>query len=259
MFRFFKKKKNEVKETIKEEVVMQPSDTAIKLNLSKEESLNLLDLRKTTVANICESIPDLQNMRARVALVLDFSGSMENMFEDGTVQAAIERIMPIASQFDDDGELDLWIFSNGFNRLESVNMDNFYGMAERIYNKYDMGGTRYSPVMKDVLDKYIKEDPDYLPAYIFFLTDGDNFDKFETELLIKNNCEKPVFWQFIGLGTDDMSFLEALDDMEGRTIDNVDFFRLSKPNHISDENLYAKIFDEYPSWVKEVRKKGIIK
>lgn len=259
MFGFFKKKKNEVKETIKEEVVMQPADTAIKLNLSKEESLNLLDLRKTTVANICENIPDLQNMRARVALVLDFSGSMDTMFKDGTVQAAIERIMPIASQFDDDGELDLWIFSNGFNRLESVNMDNFYGMAERIYKKYDMGGTRYAPVMKDVLTKYTKEDPNYLPAYIFFLTDGDNFDKFETELLIKNNCEKPIFWQFIGLGTDSMSFLENLDDMEGRTIDSVDFFRLAKPNHISDKDLYSKIFDEYPNWVKEVRKRGIIK
>lgn len=257
MFKFFKKKK--AKETIKEEVVIQPSDTAIKLNLSKEESLNLLDLRKTTVANICESIPDLQNMRARVALVLDYSGSMEEMFEDGTVQAAIERIMPIASQFDDDGELDLWIFSNDFNRLESVNMNNFYGMAKKIYEEYSMGGTNYCPVMRDVVRKYTEEDRSYLPAYVFFLTDGDNFDKFETELLIKNNCEQPVFWQFIGLGTDDMSFLETLDDMEGRTIDNVDFFRLSKPNHITDEDLYSKIFDEYPNWVKEVREKGIIK
>ena len=56
-----------------------------------------------------------------------------------------------------------------------------------------------------------------------------------------------------------MSFLEALDDMEGRTIDNVDFFRLAKPNHITDEDLYSKIFDEYPNWVKEVREKGRIK
>ena len=260
MFGFFKKKKNnEVKEAIKEEVVMQPSDTAIKLNLSKEESLNLLDLRKTTVANICESIPDLQNMRARVALVLDFSGSMDHMFEDGTVQAAIERIMPIASQFDDDGELDLWIFSNGFNRLESVNMNNFYGIANRIYREYDMGGTRYSPVMKDVLKKYTEEDPNYLPAYVFFLTDGDNFDKSESEKLIKETCKEPIFWQFIGLGTDNMSFLERLDDMKGRSVDNADFFRLAKPNHITDEDLYAKIFDEYPNWVKEVREKRIIK
>lgn len=256
MFGFLKKKKKEV---IKEEVVIQPSNTAIKLNLSKEESLNLLDLRKTTVANICESIPDLQNIKARVALVLDFSGSMENMFRDGTVQAAIERIMPIASQFDDDGELDLWIFSNGFNRLESVNIDNFYGIAKKIYSKYTMGGTRYSPVMKDVLDKYTKEDPNKLPAYIFFLTDGDNFDKLDTESLIVKNCEQPIFWQFIGLGKDDMSFLENLDDMKGRSIDNADFFRLEKPNNISDEDLYAKIFSEYPEWVKEVKEKGIIK
>lgn len=56
-----------------------------------------------------------------------------------------------------------------------------------------------------------------------------------------------------------MDFLKKLDDMGGRSIDNVDFFRLPKPNHISDEDLYAKIFDEYPEWVKVVRKKGIIK
>lgn len=257
MFRFFKKKK--AKETIKEEVVIQPSDTAIKLNLSKEESLNLLDLRKTTVANICESIPDLQNMRARVALVLDFSGSMGSMYKDGTVQAAIERIMPIASQFDDDGELDLWIFENSYRRLESVNMNNFYGMAKKIYEEYSMGGTNYCPVMRDVVRKYTEEDRSYLPAYVFFLTDGDNSDKSTTQNLIKTTCKEPIFWQFIGLGTDSMKFLEKLDDMKGRSIDNADFFRLPKPNHISDEDLYAKIFNEYPEWVKTVRQKGIIK
>ena len=108
-------------------------------------------------------------------------------------------------------------------------------------------------------NKYTKEDRSYLPAYIFFLTDGDNFDKKETENLIKKTCKEPIFWQFVGLGTTSMSFLENLDDMEGREIDNVDFFRLSKPNNVTDKSLYEKCFDEYPEWVRTVRNKGIIK
>lgn len=95
MFNFFKKKNKINNNTIKDDILT--SDTAIKLNLNKEQSLNLLDLRKTTVSNICNNILELKDMKARVALVLDFSASMEHMFKNGTVQAAIERIMPIAS------------------------------------------------------------------------------------------------------------------------------------------------------------------
>lgn len=255
MFGIFKKKKLKDKKSVELEFSNEP----IALNLSKDQSINVLNLRKETVADICNEIPDLKNMKARVALVLDFSGSMERMFKDGTVQAAIERLMPIAAQFDDDGEMDFWIFENGYKRLETINMDNFYGIAKRIHEKYTMGGTNYAPVMNDVLKKYTKEDRSYLPAYIFFLTDGDNFDKYETEKLIRKTCEEPIFWQFIGLGTASMTFLENLDDMEGRAIDNVDFFRLTKPNNVTDKSLYSKCFDEYPEWVKTVRKKGIIK
>lgn len=255
MFKFFKKSNLSEKKKVELEFRNEP----IALNLSKNASMDLLNLRKDTVSSICGTIPDLQNMKARVSLVLDFSGSMRRMFTDGTVQAAIERLMPIASQFDDDGEMDLWIFENGYKRLETININNFYGSAKRIYEENSMGGTNYAPVMNDVLKKYTEEDRSYLPAYVFFLTDGDNNDKSETEKLIRKTCKEPIFWQFVGLGTASMNFLENLDDMKGREVDSVDFFRLEKPNNVTDESLYSKCFDEYPEWVKTVRSKGIIK
>lgn len=73
----------------------------VELNLSKEQSLINLDLRKKEVENIVMGIPQLSNITSRVALVLDFSGSMRNLYKNGTVQSVIERIMPIAMQFDD--------------------------------------------------------------------------------------------------------------------------------------------------------------
>ena len=231
----------------------------IKLNLSKEEALLQLDLRKEKVSNICMGIPALKDMKSKVALVLDFSGSMEGMFRDGTVQSVIERIIPIALQFDDNQELDFWIFENGFKRLQPITKNNFYGLAEKIYNQYSMGGTKYSPVMRDVIKKYSVDEPSDLPAYVLFITDGDNFDKSQTTTIITDNCTKPIFWQCVGVGTARKDYLQQLDDLPNREMDNVDFFNINNPNAISDEELYNKLFDEYPSWVIEARRNGIIR
>ena len=78
----------------------------VQLNLTKEQSLIQLDLRKEEVEQVVMGIPQLSNIISRVALVLDFSGSMELLYENGTVQSVIERIMPIAMQIDDNQELD---------------------------------------------------------------------------------------------------------------------------------------------------------
>ena len=75
------------------------------LNLSKAESDNLLNLRKNTL-QLCLEKTNLLNTKARVAVALDFSGSMSRLYKDGSVQAVIERLLPIAVQFDDNGEMD---------------------------------------------------------------------------------------------------------------------------------------------------------
>lgn len=164
MFGFFKGKNNETVQNESNKTTLEYVDNPIQLNLTKGESLIQLDLRKATFDDVCSGIPDLQNMKAKVALVLDYSGSMTGRYDDGTVQALIERIMPIASKFDDNGELDLWIFEDRFNRLPSINIDNFHGITNYIQNHYGMGGTNYAPVMEDIIRKYTVEEPSDLPA-----------------------------------------------------------------------------------------------
>lgn len=268
MFGLFKGNKNENENRNENNIIgavqgskteLQFTNQPLQLNLSKEQSLLQLDLRKETFSKICANLPDLQNMKAKVALVLDFSGSMNSMFTDGTVQALIERLMPIACQFDDNGELDLWIFENGFKRLAPVNMNNFYGLAKHLKDNYRMGGTCYAPVMRDIINKYTVEEPSDVPTYVIFVTDGDNSDKSTTTKLIVDSCTKPIFWQCVGIGNGSMNYLEKLDDLPNRQIDNVDFFKVTKPNNVTDESLYAKLFDEYPSWIRTVRSKRLIK
>lgn len=235
-------------------------ETNTTLNLSKEEKLQTLDLRKNMVLNLTKTSEELNNLTSRVALVLDYSGSMSRLYNNGTVQSVVERIFPLAVNFDDNQELDIWIFSNGFHRLSGVTKENFYGyVKEEIMNsRYRMGGTEYAPVMNDVYNKYIKEEPvNNMPSYVIFITDGDNSDKRQTTQEITTVSKYPIFWQFVGIGNSSMEFLEKLDDMDGRYIDNANFFRIKDIDTINDEDLYKKLLNEYPSWLKEAKNKNI--
>ena len=46
--------------------------------------------------------------------------------------------------------------------------------------------------------------------------------------------------------TGDFQFLEELDDMPGRFVDNADFFSVADPAALSDEQLYDLMMNEYP-------------
>ena len=244
MFGFLKRNKKENK---KIDIVV--NDRPIGLNLSKGDSLKLLDLRKEKLEVVCNDF-NLNGVKSKVAFALDFSGSMGSMFRDGTVQALIERLIPIAMKFDNNEELDLWIFSSDYNRLESITKDNYHGIAERIMKAYTMGGTNYAPVMNDIINKYTKEEKSDIPTYVIMVTDGDNWDKKDTTNIIKKTCMENVFWQFVGIGNADMDYLESLDDMTNRKRDSVDFFKVDKINNISDDSLYKMLLNEYPEWLK---------
>ena len=222
------------------------------INLTKEESMKKIDLRKKEVISICEEKGGmLLTQKARVAVVMDYSGSMSTMYRNGTVQSVLERLLPIAMQFDDNGEMEVWLFENGFRRMQPMTLSNFYGYVEReiLSKKYHMGGTEYAPVINDVGKKYIKEDPAALPNYIIFITDGNNSDTAVTKDAIRHWSKYPIFWQFVGIGREKFSFLAKLDDLDGRYVDNADFFSLDDVDKVADIVLYKRLLNEYPGWL----------
>lgn len=231
------------------------------LNMSKEEAISKLNMRKQTMSKICMTKGNLSNIRARVAVVMDYSGSMDYLYEKGIVQDIVERLLPIGLQFDDNGELDMWLFNDDFERLPSVTERDFYDYVNReiVNSRYHMGGTNYAPVMKDVLEKYVYEEAVDYPSLVLFITDGDNFDKGQAESVIREASKNNIFWQFVGVGDNDFSFLERLDEMDGRFVDNANFFSIEDISRISDDELYARLLNEYPSWELQARKKGLIK
>ena len=114
-----------------------------------------LTKKKEEVHSICLTKQPLNGLKAQVGLVLDFSGSMDDLYYNGTVQEVIENTLPLAMEFDDNGTMEVWIFENGFTRLPDINLNNCAGYVKReILGKYEMGGTYYAPVIKDVVKEF---------------------------------------------------------------------------------------------------------
>jgi hypothetical protein len=105
-----------------------------------------------------------------------------------------------------------------------------------------------------------------------FVTDGSTSDKPLTEKQLRWSSMEPIFWQFMGIGKgrkskdkrlrafsdSDFPFLESLDDLPGRLLDNAGFFSVSAPDEHGDAALYELLMDEYPSWVRQARAQGLL-
>ena len=229
------------------------------LNLSKDVALQQLNTRKELITSLCLNKDKLNNLTARVAVVLDFSGSMEGLYRDGTIQTLLDRLLPLAMKFDDNGELDIWLFHNDAIRLDGIKEENFYNYINKskILKKYNMWGTEYAPVMKDVVEKYISEEPSNYPNLVVFITDGVNEDRYETEKIMKLSSQYPIFWQFVGIGSSDFPFLENLDEMRDRLVDNANFFAVNDLMKIDDNTLYNRLLKEYPEWLNKIERPNI--
>jgi len=212
-----------------------------------------LTKKKEEVHTICLSKQPLNGLKAQVGLVLDYSGSMSNLYYDGTVQKVIENALPLAMEFDDNGTMEVWIFHDGCHRLPDITLNNCAGYVKReILGKYNMGGTKYAPVMKSVIAAY-KDNK--LPSYVMFITDGDNDDQGATMSVIKEASKLPIFWQYVGVGRARFSFLEKLDDLTDRYVDNADFFEVKNALDIT----YKQLLDEFPDWLQNERVKAMLK
>ncbi|MBI4748059.1 MAG: VWA domain-containing protein [Acidobacteria bacterium] len=204
---------------------------------------------------------NLTGVKARVGLSMDITGSMTQLYKNGTVQNVVERILAVALSFDDDGSLDVWRFDHRFKRLAPATVHNFEGYVNReALSDRDIYGHNDEPlVMRDIVHKYVVEEPGPIPAFIVFVSDGGVKKNQEIQEIITNAAQYPIFWQFVGIGNAKFGALERIDTLPGRIVDNASFFALNDIARISDEELYDRLLNEFPLWLAAVRSKGIVR
>lgn len=191
----------------------------------------------------------LTGTKARVGLAFDFDYTGAHMFKDGLVQEVINRIMPLAIGIDDNKTLDLWVFADDVTRLNPATEDNYKDIARYIVRSAHKGITRYEPLIRDIDHFYIEEQPENLPSLVIVLTTGDTSDKKRTENELMRVSQHPIFFVFIGIGDNDFTFLQKLDCMTGRVVDNASFTSVADLSIITDAELFSKVLSEYPDWL----------
>lgn len=227
--------------------ITSATPTTGKIDMSKSSE----NLDKVLINMSKDKKIDMTKHTARVALAMDYSGSMGRMFRSGAVQDVVTRLLPIALRFDDNGELESWLFSDDHERLDAVTTKNYknYVQKEMLNSCMYMGGTSYAPVLKDIVKHYKDIEPSTIPAFVIFITDGENFDTKETDRIVKELSNYNMFVQFIGIGDEDFKYLKSLDDMKGRKHDNTGFTAVKDMSRMTDEELYTEILRQYKDWL----------
>ena len=249
--------------------VAQPEDTPTQpARISLEKKLEgkapaLISLAKKASVSLAKH--KLETVEARVAFVLDASGSMTGQFKKGHVQSVLDRIAVLSVQFDDDGTMDVWGFAERHKKYPDVTLDNLDGYVAAIQNTGKrsaweilpgLGGTNNEPpVMNEVID-FFKDS--ILPVYVVCITDGGISKTREIKEAIRRSANYPIFWKFVGLGGSNYGILEKLDTFSDRRIDNSNFFAIDNFATVKDEELYEQLLEEFKDWLDQAKIAGIL-
>ncbi|WP_427019342.1 VWA domain-containing protein (plasmid) [Pseudarthrobacter sp. P1] len=252
------------------------------LSLTKIEATApaLLSLAKEATGALAQA--GLTGHTAKVAFVLDHSGSMAPHYASGAMQRFAEKALVLGTQFDDDGQIDFFVFDTNADYLGEISLDNYKGSVDRLRKGRRMGTTNYAAAFDAVLQHYgftpsaqapkrslfgrlkgntqapLTAVPVQEPVYVIFLTDGAPNSRTEaTQGLIKAS-EHPVFWKFISISTEPIPFLEKLDEMPGRVIDNANYQDVANVDTLNDDKLFRILLEEYPDWLKAARAANLV-
>lgn len=224
--------------------------------MSIELKKSIIDLSKK--AKIELEKKGLQDTKSQVVLVLDISKSMNRLFKSGVVQELIQRILGLALNFDDDGDIDIMLFGSKAYQLPSVSLDDLDGYVDReiLANYKVIEATKYATALNLIRNKYQGNKAD--PVFVIFITDGNNSDKKETTELITELSKESIFFQFVGIGKEDFPYLKKLDDLPNRFLDNAGFMHVDDISSIDDSSLYESLLNEYPEWLTAAAAKRIL-
>lgn len=241
----------------------------ISLEKVQQQAPELVSLTKTAASALRSG--GIGDTVARVALVLDHSGSMRTEYRSGRMQALAEKVLALALNLDDDGAIDLFVFDTDAAHLGEITLGDFRGAVARLTHGRHMGTTDYAGAFRTVRDHYFggtkgvkrlfaRRGPSAkpLPVYALFLTDGAPNHRGEAAKAMVEVSSVPIFWKFLSIGTERFEFLERLDTMTGRLVDNANYQPVGDLSRLPDDRLFDLMVEEYADWIAAAREKALI-
>lgn len=243
----------------------------ISLDKISKQAPSLLKTAEIAVKTIDKA--RLNGQTAKVAVVLDYSGSMYSEYNSGRMQKLTEKVLALGTQFDDDGDIDFFVFDSSAAHLGQIGIDDFEGSVARLTKNRSMGSTDYAKAFLTVHDHFgfgnkakklfgfgkKAAAPDQ-PVYALFLTDGTPDNDAAARKALIQTSGAPIFWKFLSIGRSKIKFLQDLDDIpeSERPIDNADYQHVGDLSKVADADMFDLMLEEFPEWLATVRSKGLI-
>lgn len=254
----------------------------LSLDKISAQAPGLLSLAKTAIEVV--DLSGLNGQKAKVAVALDYSGSMQDVYRSGAMQRLVEKALALATQFDDDGSIDFFVFDSTAAYLGEISIADFAGSVERLTKGRRMGSTNYSDAFLTIRNHFgfappappkkgffglrkaqpapsgsEASKPADIPVYALFLTDGSPDNKKAAVQALTEVSTAPIFWKFLSIGKQPMEFLEQLDTLDERFVDNANYEPIGDVDLIGNAALFKKMLQEFPDWIRQVRSLGLIK
>lgn len=230
----------------------------------------------------------MENHEARVAVVLDISGSMEdpNGFYTGINSSKVQRVLnkslAMGFLFDDDKQIEVFPFGDTVYPPIKITRENFTKATQLVLESAGgfKGYTNYCDAIQGIRSHFFKFDEELHtpqpcskpPLFLLFITDGEpNLKKSEAELQFISASHQAVFIKIIALrgkqADQQFKYLVDLDnhknkqtDLDSPTghssffIDNIDRVILDSPEQLNMKML----INEYRPWLLEARKRKLL-
>ncbi|MGY2895554.1 VWA domain-containing protein [Deinococcus sp. UYEF24] len=224
------------------------------LSLAKDQAPGMVPLIEQ--ARLTLEKRGLDALTFEVKLVLDVSASMTNLFQSGQVQRLVERSLALAARLDDNGEVEVTLFGTRARSGGTVLLGNIGSFVQQMHFQYD-GGTRYAPAIREMITQQAQAAH---PLLVLFITDGEAGDIREATQAIKDASHLPIFFKFLALdsGNESFSFLEQLDTMPGRVVDNANFARIRGLKSMPDPQLFDLLTEEIDQWLPAAKAAGVL-
>ena len=221
----------------------------------------LVSLVKTAAGSLAKN--GVAGQRAAVYLVIDRSYSMRHHFDNGSVQYLAEQALGLSANLDDDGTVPLVFFDSQPYPVVDITLDRYTGVVAQQHTAHGgvttMGGTQYTIAMRAVIEHYQASGASD-PALVIFQTDGAPQDRDAARLQLAHASALPIFWSFVGFGPHTIPFLEQLDALPGRVVDNASYFHAGdRPAAVADGDLYDGLTREFGPWLVAARAKGVLR
>jgi hypothetical protein len=187
----------------------------------------------------------------------------------------IRRFLGLGALVNGENGIDVFLFGAKAYPFGMLQRENYPVFVRDLLHRHKLeSGTSYGKAMQMVRKRYHDApESENIPLYVLFVTDGDASDGKLAAQEMMDSSREAIFWQFLALGdcrtekrgffkkllSTNFDFLERLQQIRNRFVDNAGVCIVPDPATPSDEDFFQLLMSAYPTWLKAARAKNVLR